>query len=34
MVILLAGHRVSRLQGGGLVAGYLAFLGYLIVTRT
>jgi cation:H+ antiporter len=32
--VFLTGRRVSRLEGGTLVAGYAVFLGYLILTRT
>lgn len=34
MVVFLTRGRVSRLEGAALVAGYLVFLTYLIVTRT
>lgn len=33
LAFFLTGRRLSHLEGGGLVAGYLAFLSYLIVTR-
>jgi cation:H+ antiporter len=32
--VFISGHRVNRLEGGLFVAAYLAYLSYLVLTRT
>jgi len=32
--IFISGRRVSRFEGGAMVAGYLAYLAFLLATQT